>query len=231
VQDPLSLIGDAAGRRISDLRDEIDREERVLLAASSKFRREQRATGVRGADVIGALPADAVLVSFVRYTEHDDVPHYLAFVQNRTGGDPAVLPLRAPGDDRRPRGEVEIAGVEPPAGAATRLGSSAPIARPRSRFGEAIWDLIERRSGDARMVFIVPGWSVNLVNFATLLPRRAPETYLLEGSRVFHFLSAERDLVPDPEPPSVAGPPSDQGTGVTKAPDGDAIRQPARMGK
>jgi hypothetical protein len=68
------------------------------------------------------------------------------------------------------------------------------------RLREAVWDPIERHLDGVGLVFIVPDGALNLVSFPTLPSSNGG--YLLEGERLFHLLSAERDLVPEPEPPS-----------------------------
>jgi CHAT domain-containing protein len=59
-----------------------------------------------------------------------------------------------------------------------------------------VWDPIARHLTDVATVFVVPDGTLNLVSMAALPIGQA--SYLLDRGPVFHYLSAERDIVMNP---------------------------------
>jgi CHAT domain-containing protein len=193
-----------------------ERAEQALAEKSLAFRREQGQSRIGYAEVTGALPPGAVLIAYAVYREprapglastdtvaSEKRPSYLVLIMRADGGGPAVVPLG-------PAGRIDEL-----VGRWTRDAGSAPGAdrtaapRDESRFFEdaralkrAVWDPLAPHIRDARVVFVVPDGSLHLLNIATL--PGAGDTYLIESGPTFHYLSAERDLVPheSTEPPA-----------------------------
>ena len=59
-----------------------------------------------------------------------------------------------------------------------------------------IWDPVRTVLGDEQRIFVVPEASLHLVAHAAL--PGAGDTYLADSNLRFHYLTAERDLVPHP---------------------------------
>jgi CHAT domain-containing protein len=105
---------------------------------------------------------------------------------------------------------------------AAQPGATPPGPAAELRYRDAgaamrakVWDPVEKALSGARTIFIVADGAINLVNFAAL-PVGGHE-YLIERGQVFHYLSAERDLLEHGARPS--GKP---GSLVVGAPDFDA---------
>ena len=59
-----------------------------------------------------------------------------------------------------------------------------------------VWDPVEKSVGAAHRVFIIPDGALSYIAFDALPAPRGG--YLIDGARVFHYLSAERDLAGSP---------------------------------
>ncbi len=189
--------------------------EQALAAQSAEFRAERGRT-LAGVDaVLGALPPDSALVSFVRYDRTRlatppptvraaatprapprPVPSYLAFVL-RPGQPPAVVDVGAATaiDGLVSQWRADIAAealasaTNPPAAPASARTSGAAL---RQR----VWDRLAPHLQDVGRVLIVPDGALSLVPFAALPVGQ--RSFLLERGPVIHYLSAERDLVSSP---------------------------------
>jgi CHAT domain-containing protein/tetratricopeptide (TPR) repeat protein len=212
--------------------------ERRLAERSATFREEMSATQVGIDQVRAALPASAVLVSFVRYqrTTWDAspttprtatrraVPSYLAFVL-AADRPVVVVPLGAASaietQITRWRQDIatEIGNRSGPSSAATEVSRVSG-----SALRKLVWDPIAAHFAGARQVLIVPDGSLHLVPLAALPVGRSG--YVLEEAATIHYLSTERDLVPRTRQP--AGPSSARGLLALGAPafDGDTLASP-----
>ncbi|MDX1388519.1 MAG: CHAT domain-containing protein, partial [Acidobacteriota bacterium] len=166
--------------------------ERKLAARSLSFRQERALEQAGVAELAGALSEGQAIVAYVRYDEQ--TPRYLAFVHTGPGSKTMAIPLGGADriDDlvRRWREQIAAAPYDErrdPAGAETKCRVEGEALR------RAIWDPVARQLGDAVQVFVVPDGALHLVSFAAL--PASPRGYLVEGDRIFHYLSAERDLI------------------------------------
>jgi len=189
---------------LDDARTAAEEAQRALLEHSAKAREAlaRQTAGVE--EVTRALPADSVLVAFVRYERADaarparPTASYAAFVAGANRRDPEFVTL---GDAAIIDGAVS----------AWRTAVTASVGQPaldRSvrQAGETVrrlvWDPVARRLGSSRAAFVVPDGSINLINLDALPDGR--EAYLAEREIVFRYLSTERDLV-QPEAAGGAG--------------------------
>ena len=147
-------------------------------------------------------------MSFVRYNRHDlqrtgagkvapePVPSYAAFVLRAGGHEPEFVPL---GTAR----EIENLlaawrqGITQQAEAATVSAKTdeSSYRRAGAALRRRIWDPLVRGLGNASAVFVVPDAALHLVSLASL-PVGVSQ-YLVETKPLIHYLSTERDLVPD----------------------------------
>ena len=199
---------------VEGARRDSENAELLLAERSSEFKAQLSRAHVGLDEVTGSLPADAALVSFVRYERTPFAPFvqqpspnpstrppsrslasYVAFVL-RHGTPPAIVPLGPAQtlDILVSRWREDIAAEVLPS-VQTPSGASVPSSR---RSGVAlrrlVWDRLAAHVGDARRVFIVPDGALGLVPFAALPV--GERLYLLETGPVIHYLSAERDLLP-----------------------------------
>ncbi|HEY3176281.1 MAG TPA: CHAT domain-containing tetratricopeptide repeat protein [Candidatus Polarisedimenticolia bacterium] len=175
--------------------------ERELAARSAPFRRLLDQQEVGWALVVEAMPRDAALVAYVRYTRSREVggrltenPGYLAFVKNASDGKPQVVPLGDASAIESLVGRWRERVAAPPRNG---LGfdeerDAGELAAAGNRLREAIWDPVEKRLGRERMVLVVLDGELHRINLAAL---PAPDgRYLVESERVVHHIASERDL-------------------------------------
>lgn len=168
--------------------------EEDLARRSGLFQAELARTRIGLADVLAALPANAVLVSLVRYVPSGNAaarPAYVAFVTRPSPERIEVVPL---GDAGRIDAAVAAwrseSAVEP---------SASGAGRPSLPAGEALrklaWDPLERLVPAKALVLVVPDGALHLVNFGAL---PSPDgRFLVETGPLFHYLSSERDIIPE----------------------------------
>jgi len=195
---------------VEEARQNKDRAERALGAASAEFAEEQRRVKVGLSSVHEHLPAGSALVSYVLY-DHTELPAPATGESEPPAVEPKAVPSYA----------ALVLRTDRPAPSAVRLGTveevdrqvaswkrqaargalrvtgdhSASIVAYRAagdQLRRQIWDpLASQLEGIAR-VFVVPDGSLNLVSFAALPV--GEDRYLIETDRLVHYLSAERDL-------------------------------------
>ncbi|MDH3227885.1 MAG: CHAT domain-containing protein, partial [Thermoleophilia bacterium] len=182
--------------RIADLmqeaRNERNRAERALAAASAEFAAREARTGAGREQVVAGLPTDTSLLSFVRFErEGTGAPAYVAFVQGVDVGAPAAI-------DLGPAAPIESA-IR--AWREALIGVSRAEMRDRERgyrlVGERlrnlVWDPLVKSLGSATRVLIVPDGALHLVSFAALpIGKRR---YLVESGPLLHYVSSERDIL------------------------------------
>lgn len=180
---------DAYTATVRDARNQVDRLERSLAEGSAEFREEfsMRHAGID--EVRAAIPEGSVLVS---YALSDG--SLIAFVTGKGQVLQAVQLGRVDQVDAdiaclRRRIDEEAASM----GHGSKR-SEAAYRADAARLRQRIWDPLEPLLGDARNVLIVRDGALHQVNFAALPAREGPG-YLIDGRRVFHYLSTERDLL------------------------------------
>lgn len=203
------LISDGAspaGNTVDEVHKAVmerDAIERTLAARSSQYRRRLAGRNAGLEEVAAALPREAALVSFRKFRHEVKgkaaSEEYAAFVQV-SGIAPAVInlgpALRIDEAVNAMRSRIAVEARAP--GLATRRNESSYRAASEP-LRTLVWDPLERYLAGAKMVFVVPEGSLHLVNFGALPARGSESGYLIETGPVFHYLSAERDLVTVPQ--------------------------------
>jgi CHAT domain-containing protein/tetratricopeptide (TPR) repeat protein len=182
---------------LAGARREQEQAERALADRSAVYRAELRRTDIDLADVKRALPRDAALVGFVRYSDSTKAhsaaaQSYIAFVlrSDRVVAVPLMVASVVDARILRWRREVEF-------------GESSPDtveARYRlvaSQLRRSVWDPVAPYLVGTRYVFLVLDGPLNLVSFASLPVGKG--RYLLDEAPAIHYVSAERDLVELPQ--------------------------------
>lgn len=197
---------DAYRKLLDDARDGKEKAERMLAEKSIVFRQEQARTRLGLKEISASLPPGAALVAFVRYARHDlqkpgaskvapePVPSYAAFVLR--AGNPAPEFIRL-GTAREIEGLLaawrsDIAREEE---ANVSKTAEDTYRRTGAVLRRKIWDPLLPALGGAREVFVVPDGALHLVSLPSL-PVGSSQ-YLIETTTLLHYLSTERDLVPE----------------------------------
>lgn len=165
------------------------------LAERSQALRQELVRGKMGLDEVAAnLPRESALVAYAIYRalpapEQTGKILYLAFVLRQGEKDPAVVPLgEAVGiEDLVTRWKEQ---VRRPPGA----GGESAYRKAGEDLRRKVWDPLFPHFGNVGHVFIVPDGALNLVSFAAL--PMGKDQYLVETGPILHYLSSERDLVP-----------------------------------
>ena len=193
---------------LDDARDRKEKAERALAEKSIVFRQDQARAKLGVNEISTSLPPDAALVAFARYNRHDlqragagqvapePVPSYAAFVLRAGGHEPGFVPL---GTAR----EIENLlaawrrGITEQAEASTVSAKTdeSSYRRAGAALRRRIWDPLVPGLSNASVVFVVPDAALHLVSLASL-PVGLSQ-YLVETKPLIHYLSAERDLVPE----------------------------------
>jgi CHAT domain-containing protein len=190
-------------RSIQEAQERLGAAERDLAARSDAFRRLRRGRSIGVDEVESALPRGAALVAFVRSERHERLERpagdaeYSAFVLSARGTPIAHVRL---GSAHRVDALVATWRREAAEGAVRGTGGSDPDSAYRVAgvpLRRCIWDPVARLCRNAGRIFVVPDGALHLVSFAALPTGR--RGYVIESGPVIHYLSAERDLVPDPE--------------------------------
>jgi len=144
--------------------------------------------------VKASLDAGTALVSFTRYGKRTGqgrkrTPHYAAAVLRRDDAAPAWLDLGPASNLERAIAEW-LATMAPANVDALGEAGYRDAARELYRL---LWAPLGDRLSDVDTVYVVPDAAIHLVSFAAL---PAGDEYLLESGPAFHYLTAERDVVP-----------------------------------
>ncbi len=196
---------------IDAARKEKERAELALASHSNAHKRGPQPDGAGLSEIARALPDGAALVAFVRFNRTTEgrapppipgkppktreAPFYLAFVLPPSPGDVVLLPLGPASAIDGAVSSWRRAASTPPhevSGPDARSMQEYSIAGTALR--QAIWDPLEVHLGAARMVLVVPDGPLSLVSFGTL--PRPDGRFLADTGPFFHYLSAERDLLP-----------------------------------
>ena len=188
---------------LDEARQQKEEAERAV-AEGSAARLELARASTNLADIQRVLPANATLVSFVRYARarpsdalqgsQKATLSYAAFVIRGGSRTVTFVPLGTASTVdaaiRAWRNEVSGQGNRVVLSAAQGEAAYRTIA---DRLRQVIWDPLNAGTAGTAMVYIVPDGDVNLVNIGALSDGNG--RYLVEGDSVIHYLSTERDLV------------------------------------
>lgn len=193
---------------VQEARQRSEMAERRLAEKSAAFRDDLSRAHIGLTEVTAALPARTAMVSIIRYdrtpftasrrrgspaeSSTSPQPAYVAFVLRHDAA-PAAIPLASADliDALVSRWRDAIAAIT-----VTNAGRSSPSASVAgAALSRTIWDPVAPYLENADHVFIVPDGSLTLVPFAALTNREG--RYLLEVGPIIHYLSAERDIVPE----------------------------------
>ncbi len=188
-----------------------DEAELELAQRSRRYRARSQRWSIGLDEVSAALPAGSVLVAYARYCRPgapndcdapdarkrtppgDPAAGYLAFVLRAGERQPRVFPL---GDaqriDRLVQEWYAAVSQAPPLLPPAARAAASRYREVASELRTVVWDPLEDALEDSRSVLIVPDGALYAVNFAAL-PDSAG-SYLVEGPRLFHYTSAERDI-------------------------------------
>lgn len=199
-EDPLRFRDELREKKLAT-----ERVERELARAHAGLPQEAQHRELDLLEIGRALPEASALVAFVLYNRLDLPPsdgqvglqdryHYLALVLYPARGKLLAVPLgSARAIDERIREWRESAGSDPRTAPDGSLGAEARYRERARRLREAVWDPIARELPGCRTVLVVPDGNLQLVSLATLPADDGG--YLVETGPMFHYLSAERDLV------------------------------------
>jgi CHAT domain-containing protein/tetratricopeptide (TPR) repeat protein len=202
---------------LNEARREKEEAERAFADKSATFRDELVRDETGAKDVQAALPAGSALITFAKYDRtvlsaapagastppilarpaqaRRTVSSYVAFVVRAGHPEVTVVPV---GSGRaidelvaKWRGDV-LSGV--PEGSSRTAGAGGtPDRASGAALRQRIWDPFAGKLHGVQTVFIVPDGTLSLVSWAALPIGKTQ--YLIEGGRIIHYLSAERDLV------------------------------------
>jgi CHAT domain-containing protein len=192
---------------LDDAGDRKEKAERMMAEKSIAFRQDQARAQIGLKEIAASLPEGAALVAFVRYARHDlqgsgsskgvsePVPSYAAFVLRAGKQEPEFFRL---GTAREIESLLaawrsDIARQEEPIVSQT---AEATYRRTGAALRRRIWDPLLPALGGAGEVFVVPDGALHLVSLPAL-PVGSSQ-YLVETKPLIHYLSTERDLVPEP---------------------------------
>jgi CHAT domain-containing protein/tetratricopeptide (TPR) repeat protein len=186
---------------LDESRRQKDDAERALGGRNHEARAELTRVAAGLNEVRRALPANAVLVSFVRYdrkrsprsaTLAPDVS-YAAFIVKPDSDRVAFVPL---GSASSLDGVIQAWRNE---ASGKSIARGVPAARAERnyrteamRLRRAVWDPLAPHVAGASRVFVVPDGLLNLVNLSSLPDG---DGYLAERTPIIHYLTTERDLL------------------------------------
>jgi CHAT domain-containing protein len=181
---------------LAEARTARDHAERDLAEASAG---ERAALGDQDAgwdEIVRALPAGVALVSFVRVARAEaDAAEYVALLWPPGATEPEI---RALGDARAIDDRVARVLAE------CRLAVRERVyRRVAGELRERVWDPLEPALVQAKEICIVPDGALVLLDFAAL--PIGEDGYLIDRAPPFHYLSTERDLLPERDVPPGRG--------------------------
>ncbi|HEY7185473.1 MAG TPA: CHAT domain-containing tetratricopeptide repeat protein [Vicinamibacterales bacterium] len=186
---------------LDEARQQKEEAERAV-AEGSAARLELTRASTNLADIQRALPANATLVSFVRYgrtiasdaAQKPPTPSYAAFVIRGGSRRVTFVPLGAASTvDALIRAWRDEASGQSQRVVLSAAQAEAAYRSTADRVRQAVWDPLDAATTGSAMIFIVPDGDLNLVNISALTDGQG--RYLLERESVIHHLSTERDLV------------------------------------
>jgi CHAT domain-containing protein/tetratricopeptide (TPR) repeat protein len=206
--------------------------ERRLAEKSASFRMRIEQDRSTLEELRKSLPRTTALVAYALYdksaprapeprktdaTPLEAVPAYMAFVLGPHLKRPVSIPLGSAEEIDRLVGEWRQASASPPGSlGAAREDHDRELRDIGRRLRARLWDPVDKELAGQEQVLVVPDGAVNLISFATLPVDE--DRFLIESGPVFHYLSAERDLLSLAQ----AGPTKGSGIMVLGGPDFDA---------
>jgi CHAT domain-containing protein/tetratricopeptide (TPR) repeat protein len=204
-----NLMMAGPGEADAQFRDHLEAARRekekieIDLAAKSRDLGQDRAERDLGLeDVEAHLPEGSALVAYAVYRRppppgksSEPVESYLAFLLRRGDRRPRAVSLGSAReiDDLVHRFRVEV--TRTPSGGTTAAQAERACRREGEALRRKVWDPLAPALKSASRVFIVPDGTLSLVNFYALPAGDAD--YLIDRGVSIHYLSSERDLVPD----------------------------------
>lgn len=190
----------SASAEITEATARKDLAERRLAEASLGYRRQQQSsTGLE--QVRDSLPADSVLVAYLRFFDASLADH-----GEDDGESDSYLAMVLPGPDEPARiidlgtaEEIDHLVLECRRELVKGIAADVPGLGLENRYRKAgtalrskIWDPVHAELEGADTIFLVPDSALHLVSFAAL--PIGDEHYLVEEKAAIHYLSAEREL-------------------------------------
>jgi len=192
-----SLEEPVSRQLLDQAREQKEEAERTLAETSAEGSAELIRARIGLKEVAAALPPRAGLVSFVVFDRTSIVGRsrsgilarpmrsYGAFVYHAAEPGVTFVSLGT-------AASIEAL-VQRWRRAAAMPGASRDYQIAGAELRRAFWDPLTPHLEGLRQLFIVPDGLLNTVSVGALPDRR--DTYLAEGSAIFHYLSTERDLV------------------------------------
>jgi CHAT domain-containing protein/tetratricopeptide (TPR) repeat protein len=199
-----SLQASVARAILDDAQKDKEEAERLLAERNVAGRVDPKQPPIGLGEIVAALPARSVLVSFVRYERTVDIKRaiagskpavtsYIAFIVRPASRRPVVVPL----------GQADL--IEP-AIAEWRKQVTRPAMRAKDdpsletdfrllgdRLRRELWDPLEPHVRGSDLILVVPDGAINLVNFAAL--PIGPTEYWIDRGPLIQYLTTERDVV------------------------------------
>jgi CHAT domain-containing protein/Tfp pilus assembly protein PilF len=174
--------------QVERARKDMDDAERAWANRSAAYRAERNRARLGLHEVESSIPQGAALIAFAAAGDSSS-GSYVAFVA-RPGKRSAVIPLgRSTAIDNKVStwlADITREAVEGHSDHDSR-SSGAQVRR-------ILWDPIEPYVRGIRRLFVVQEGAIHLVNFAALPV--GGDRYLIDSDLQFHYLTAERDLIP-----------------------------------
>jgi len=183
--------------------------ERRLAEKSASFRSRMDQDRSTIVDLRNAVPRATALVAFALYDRSEPgspsrtgtagappaaAPAYMAFVLSPHLERPVAISVGGAAEiDRLVEDWRQISATPPASLEAVLEGHGRDLRKIGARLRSKIWDPVARVLASAEQILVVPDGAINLVNFATLPV--GEDRYLVESGPLFHYLSAERDLL------------------------------------
>ncbi len=212
---------DGLSAELDQARVHLTLTERRVAEWSSAFRRRLARFDASLPRIAGSVPADAALVSFVRFTTEGTTRSHVtptgksskpresaygAFVLKGGGREIAWIAMgSADSIDGKVRDWLSEIRRRPPLLPAGAIEAESRARRAGEALRRQVWDPLESAIGSSRLILVVPDGALHHVNVAAL--PSSGDSYVVESDRLIHYLSAERDLVRSDDE-------SAQGTGV-----------------
>lgn len=201
--------------RLEAARKHKEDAERALGERSATFRQDRARSRLGYSDVAAALPPGWALLAYAVYGDCEAQleagsvraangaeslslpgppdPGYLVFLLRESDSAPVVLSLGSAAEIDR---LVSLWRSQIASGA---QGDETALREVGRELRRKIWDPVAAVLGDVDRLFVVPDGALHLVNFSAL--PSSGSRYLIEDGPLIHYLSAERDLVPDESSP------------------------------
>lgn len=146
-------------------------------------------------EVAEALPENGVLIAYVRYHRNAGDAHYVAFLIGTEQQAPRIVPLGPAGEIDRLLDDLRSNLANEAFGPGRSKLSEAGYRQTGAQLRQLVWDPLASLLAGAETVYAVMDGPLSLLNLASLPV--GDQEYLIDNGLVIHYLTAERDLVPD----------------------------------